>query len=224
MQEDQIELNYTQIGIDADGIVGVIQSIFGAFGFGPAQGSGIAEEKFASLLKVAYGIWEVYSIIALLVSLVLLYGIIYARIRLNELGAKYHHRLHEEEEKYRRLFERHESNGKLAQIEHHVSSENPNDWRLAIIEADIMLEELLEHRGIPGTTIGERLKHMSHDTFHALDDAWAAHKVRNQIAHVGGDFILTKRIANETIARYKKAFDELSHHGHGSHGGGHGHH
>jgi hypothetical protein len=114
----------------------------------------------------------------------------------------------------------HESHGKLALIEGHASSDNPNDWRLAIIEADIMLEDLLEEHHIPGNTIGERLKHMSHSTLHSLDEAWSAHKVRNEIAHKGGDFILTKRIANETIAKYKKVFEELAHGGHGT-GGGH---
>lgn len=220
MPEDRIELEYNTIGIDTDGIVGIIQSIFGFFGYGPATGSGVGAERFSSFLQTVYGIWEVYSIIALAVSLLFLYGIIYARLRLGEIGAKYHHILHEEEEKYRQLHESHESHGKLDQIEHHVSSDNPNDWRLGVIEADIMLEELLEERGIPGATIGERLRHMSTETLHSLDDAWSAHKVRNQIAHMGGDFILTKRIANETITKYKKVFEELTHGGHGT-GGGH---
>lgn len=223
MPEDRIELEYTTVGIDTDGIVGVIQGIFSFFGYGPAAGTGAGAERVSSLTQTLYGAWEVYSVIALLVSLVFLYGIIYARIRLNEIGAKYHHILHEEEEKYRRLHESHESHGKLDQIEQHVSSDNPNDWRLGVIEADIMLEELLEERGIPGTTIGERLKHMSSETLRSLDDAWSAHKVRNQIAHAGGDFILTKRIAQETIARYKRVFDELAHGAHGTHDA-HGHH
>lgn len=220
MPEDHLTVELTQVGFNFDGLMSGVQAVFAFFGFGPVAGTGVAESRYDAILTTLYGWWEVYSIVALIVSAVLLYGIIYARIRLNELFQKYHERLHEEELKYKQLYEKHESHGKLALIERHVSSDNPNDWRLAIIEADIMLEELLEERGIPGTTIGERLKHMSTDTLRSLDDAWSAHKVRNQIAHAGGDFILTKRIAHETISHYKRVFDELTHGGHGT-GGGH---
>ena len=100
----------------------------------------------------------------------------------------------------------------------HSQSENPNDWRLAIIEADIMLEQALEVLGLHGHTIGEMLKSANRATFHALDDAWQAHKVRNEIAHQGSDYILTKRIVNETLMRYRRVFDEI-----GTNGGGGGH-
>ena len=42
-----------------------------------------------------------------------------------------------------------------------------------------------------------------------LDDAWQAHKVRNQIAHAGADFVLTQKITRETIMMYKRVFEEL---------------
>jgi uncharacterized membrane protein len=221
MQDDSIILSVPQVGFSSDGLIVAIQSIFAFFGFGPAAGTGVGTENFLGFSHMLYGWWQVYSVFALLLSAVLLYGIVYARIRTNELMEKHHHILHAEEEKYKRLYEKHESHGKLESIEHHASSDNPNDWRLGIIEADIMLEELLEERGIPGKTIGERLKHLNHETFHSLDEAWSAHKVRNEIAHTGGDFVLTKRVANETIAKYKKVFDELTHGGHGTDGGHH---
>ena len=42
-----------------------------------------------------------------------------------------------------------------------------------------------------------------------LNDAWEAHKVRNRIAHDGADFVLTKRMVDETINRYLRVFEEL---------------
>jgi uncharacterized membrane protein len=221
MPEDHLTVEYTQVGFSFDGLMSGIQALFAFFGFGPAYGTDAGAGNYDAILTTLYGWWQVYSIFALIISAVLLYGIIYARIRLNELGAKYHDILHAEEMKWKQLNVKHESHGKLALIEQHASSDNPNDWRLAIIEADIMLEELLEEHHIPGATIGERLKHMNHGTLRSLDDAWSAHKVRNEIAHKGGDFILTKRIAHETIAKYHKVFEELSGGGHGTGDGGH---
>jgi hypothetical protein len=42
--------------------------------------------------------------------------------------------------------------------------------------------------------------------------------VRNKIAHAGADFILTQKIARETIMQYERVFKEL---GVGEGGGGH---
>ena len=91
----------------------------------------------------------------------------------------------------------------------HIQSVNPNDWRLAIIEADIMLEEALDEIGLAGNTIGEKLKGASTQQLRSLDDAWKAHRVRNEIAHAGADFVLTQRIAQETINQYQRVFLEL---------------
>ncbi len=56
--------------------------------------------------------------------------------------------------------------------------------RQAIMQADIMLDHALQLHGLPGNTLGERLKaatdKLSRTT---LDTAWEAHKVRNQLAH-----------------------------------------
>ena len=91
----------------------------------------------------------------------------------------------------------------------HSGTNNPNDWKLAIIEADIMLGELLDAMGLGGTTIGEKLKSASPNSFKTLDQAWRAHRVRNEIAHAGSDFVLTKKAAQDTITQYKMVFEEF---------------
>jgi len=91
----------------------------------------------------------------------------------------------------------------------HTASDNPNDWKLAIIEADIILDEALKKAGFGGGSLGERLRSISPAQLPSLDDAWQAHKVRNQIAHGGADFILTKRLAEDTIKQYRRVFTDL---------------
>jgi len=89
-----------------------------------------------------------------------------------------------------------------------AASGNPSDWRAAIIEADIMLGELTERMLLPGFSVGDRLKMATRDRFQTLNDAWEAHKVRNEIAHSGSQFLLTQREARRAIALYGNVFRE----------------
>lgn len=89
-----------------------------------------------------------------------------------------------------------------------VASGNPSDWRAAILEADIMLDELTERMLLPGFSVGDRLKVATRDRFNTLDDAWEAHKVRNEIAHTGSQYLLTQREARRIIALFGNVFRE----------------
>lgn len=100
-------------------------------------------------------------------------------------------------------------NKKWESILSHIESENPSDWKLAILEADIMLEELLDKLGYHGETIGEKLKSVEKSDFTTLDLAWEAHKIRNSIAHEGTDFLLNQREAKRVIDLYREVFEEF---------------
>lgn len=89
-------------------------------------------------------------------------------------------------------------------------SANQSDWKLAILEADIMLYEVLNKSGFKGFSIGEILKFTDKSKLATLDNAWTAHKVRNEIAHQGLDYVLTRQKVEEAIANYEKVFEELN--------------
>jgi hypothetical protein len=89
-------------------------------------------------------------------------------------------------------------------------SENQSDWRLAIIEADIILDELLEKLQLPGDTMGEKLKAVEKSDFTTIDYAWEAHKARNMIAHEGSDFLINQREIRRIISLYEAVFKEFS--------------
>lgn len=92
----------------------------------------------------------------------------------------------------------------------HINSENPAEWKLAILEADNMLDEILEDQGYVGETVAEKLKVMTPSRIASYEDIWEAHKVRNQIAHGGAiDMELTKKTARDTIAKFENAFKDL---------------
>lgn len=88
-------------------------------------------------------------------------------------------------------------------------SENPSDWRLAIIEADIYLDRVLDNRGFHGDTIGDKLKQMTTGDLGSLSLAWEAHKVRNRIAHEGSAFTLTQPEARRVLSYYEIVFRDL---------------
>ncbi|PIP73139.1 MAG: hypothetical protein COW88_02965 [Candidatus Lloydbacteria bacterium CG22_combo_CG10-13_8_21_14_all_47_15] len=90
-----------------------------------------------------------------------------------------------------------------------ADSENPSDWKLAILEADIILDEMVVKIGYQGENLGERLKNVEISDFTTLPSAWEAHKVRNRIAHEGDQFVLTGRDTRRVIGLYEKVFSEF---------------
>ena len=102
-----------------------------------------------------------------------------------------------------------EQQNRWKHIQDLIASYNQNDWRQAIIEADIILEEMLDRMGYKGVTIGDKLKTVERSDFITLDKAWSAHKIRNQIAHDGSGFKLTRELAEKTIKEYEEVFREF---------------
>ncbi len=94
-------------------------------------------------------------------------------------------------------------------IQEQVHSDNENAWRLAILEADIMLNELLDVLGYRGETMADKMKVVDRSRFHTIDLAWEAHSIRNQIAHQGSHKQLDSREARRTISLYQKVFEEF---------------
>ena len=100
-------------------------------------------------------------------------------------------------------------NKKWEKIVAYANSGNHADWRLAIIEADVMLEELLQTAGYLGGSVGEMLKSVDKNEFSSVDAAWEAHKVRNSVAHSSGGFQLNERETKRVIALFEQVFKEF---------------
>lgn len=153
--------------------------------------------------------WLIFTVLAYLVSILLLSIYVYASTRYKQLLELRQETVKERERIYDERFRTGQKNDRLSDVMTHIGSDNPNDWKLAIIEADIILDQALKSAGYGGGSLGERLKSISPNQLKSLDAAWNAHKVRNQIAHEGADFILTRRMAEETIKQYRMVFGEL---------------
>ena len=149
------------------------------------------------------------KILLLFLSLFFIAGIIYTTIKIFEIRRS-------EREKYQSMIvaEEPEDGGvrreRWQTIIKKMESENISDWKLAIIEADTILDEMVKKMGYPGENLGERLRHIEVSDFTSLQEAWEAHKVRNRIAHDSSDqFILTAREARRVIGLFEKVFREF---------------
>lgn len=91
---------------------------------------------------------------------------------------------------------------KWAKIEQ-VQKMGEAGWQVAIIQADKLLDQALKERGFAGETMGDRLK-----SSHAGDKVWAAHKIRNRIAHEA-DVKLNPVMVNQALRGFKQGLKNV---------------
>ena len=68
------------------------------------------------------------------------------------------------------------------EIEQSITRDNTAMYPMAILNADKLVDQALRDKGFPGKTMGERLK-STRGKLSRREDLWAAHKLRNRIAH-----------------------------------------
>ncbi|MDO8493443.1 MAG: hypothetical protein Q7S19_02780 [bacterium] len=152
-------------------------------------------------------IWIIIGIISILGSFIFFIWLLYSLYKLQKLRKK-------EEADFIAGFvvaanPKSEEAEEWQDILDHIDSENEAQWKLALIDADKILENLLRENGYGGVGVGESLKLAeTQGGIKSLQDAWQAHKTRNRIAHEPG-FVLTKREAKIAVESYKKVFEEL---------------
>lgn len=172
-------------------------------GTGVSAGSGGISA--GHLLTTFSSLWLLFTILVYLFSLAAIGVLVYATMRLYQTRQ-------EEAPKYATIPEEqeheHVEHDRWNHIMQLIESGQENDWRQAIIEADIMLDELLDRLGYQGESTGEKLRAVNPAHFHTLNNAWEAHRVRNEIAHQGSAYQLSEHLAHRTIANYEAVFRE----------------
>lgn len=160
-----------------------------------------------------------FNLIFFIFALFFIALIAYCAVRLFEIRAKerkhleheiveYGHRRAEREKKLQEG-EGLSKNETWRKVLTYLLSPNQSDWKLAIIEADSMLEILLNQLGFKGANLGDKLKTADRDKFHSLSSAWEVHTIRNRIAHEGSVFELSIHEAKRVIALYEQIFREF---------------
>lgn len=93
-------------------------------------------------------------------------------------------------------------------VQEHFWKGDENDLKIAVIEADKLLDEALREAAIRGSNPGERLKNVKRGQIENIDALWQAHRLRNQIAHEP-NFRLKRDSAERAIAIYEETLKNL---------------
>ena len=93
-------------------------------------------------------------------------------------------------------------------VQEHFYRGGENDLKVAILEADKLLNDALRETGIIGTQLGDRLKKANEGQIPNLNELWQAHKLRNQIAHEP-NFKLKRDLAERALGIYEVALRNL---------------
>ncbi|MBP6860138.1 MAG: hypothetical protein KBC38_01060 [Candidatus Pacebacteria bacterium] len=181
-----------------------IEGIFGAFYRFLVDLAGLSSGT--DWISLVTSIWIVVTVLAYLFSAGVIALLVYLSVRQHQIEL-------EEADKYDFLSKEEAEDttehSRWGHVQSLIESGSPSEWRQAIIEADIMLDDVLASYGYPGNSVGEKLKAGDPSRFRTLQDAWDAHKVRNDIAHQGSGYQLTEQMAHRTIAKYRNVFLEF---------------
>ena len=96
---------------------------------------------------------------------------------------------------------------KWQEIERMLDTPGQMSAKLAIFEADKLLDYALKALAMSGETLGERLKFAQYK-YPELREVWWAHKIRNQLAHEAS-FHLDPSVAKNALRTFKKALERL---------------
>jgi hypothetical protein len=158
------------------------------------------------IMQQIQSIISTMKVISTIISMIALFIGIYAFIRISEM-------MSEETKKVGLALnwdaERKQKNTRWERVDNYMTSLNPSDWKIAILESDNILDEIVERMGYKGETLGERMKAIEPSDFPYLEDAWNAHKFRNELAHKGMDVPLTRGDAERIINMYHRVFKGL---------------
>lgn len=92
-------------------------------------------------------------------------------------------------------------------IEQQLKRDELSSYHMSVLNADKLLDQALQEKGLSGKTMAERMKAMQ-GKWSSADNVWTAHKLRNRIAHEP-DVRLDYDGARRTLAAFKQALKDV---------------
>ncbi len=132
------------------------------------------------------------SVIFLLAAIILIGALLFALMTIGKRGSRL------DVEKYR---------SRWLAVEQTLVRENEASFHLAILNADKLVDQALKDHGLPGKTMGDRMK-VANKRFTHRNAVWDAHKLRNKIAHEP-DVRVSYDQARRALAGFKRALKDL---------------
>ncbi|MFH1551853.1 MAG: hypothetical protein ABIC36_03180 [bacterium] len=147
------------------------------------------------------------KIFSFIISLALLIAIIYLIIKLRK-SIKATLEMALESTSIASNLPKKEMDKKWESILEKLETKDENAYKMAVIEADNMVDNMLKATGYQGEDMGERLKQITSAQLANINELWEAHKVRNRLAHET-DFHLSHGQAKRAIEIYQRALENL---------------
>jgi len=95
-----------------------------------------------------------------------------------------------------------------AKITRRLDTGLESEYKLAVIEVDSVLDDILKKMGFAGQTLGERLEKLTSASLTNIEEVREAHKTRNNIVH-DPNYRLSLDDARKLIFIYEKALVDL---------------
>lgn len=92
-------------------------------------------------------------------------------------------------------------------IETRLKRDDANSHTVCVFEADKLLDQALRERGLPGKTMAERMKQCQGKWTNG-NGVWAAHKLRNKLAHEP-DVKIDYERARQALVAFKQGLKDI---------------
>jgi len=148
------------------------------------------------------------KVISALISVALVIGIIYSWFGIQKVSQINQHKRHEHFSLSRKNVSKNSRLEHWNTIVSMFQSQDETSWRMAIIDADAMLEDLITQIGFTGQTFGEKLKKMQQENIPWVQSVWDVHLLRNKLAHEGSRYLLSDREAYRVFKIYESIFQK----------------
>ena len=144
--------------------------------------------------------------IMILVTLALVFGFFYALYQ----AWRFHPEFHLEKEKAKKIStlrgvlmkERWQS------VVKRFSLGTSESMRIAIIEADALVDAALKDMDVPGEHLADRLSNLETEDIKSMNGIWQAHRMRNDLVHTPG-FALSPGDAKAMLDHYEAFLKEI---------------
>ena len=93
-------------------------------------------------------------------------------------------------------------------IKKKLESSSESEWKLAVTEAENLLDEILKRSGIVGESFGEKINNIKPDQLKNVADVKKVHEIRNSIMH-NPDYVLSLDEAKRVLEVYERALRNL---------------
>jgi hypothetical protein len=164
---------------------------------------------FASIMNIAWEIYDIVAVIFIIIDIVLVVGFFYVYRK----AWKFHPNYESKNGAGTTKVHRQTMHDIVMRERWHATMTKfalgtPEAARVAIIEADALVDAALKGMQIEGEHLADRLSNLESDEIKSMPRVWRAHRMRNDLVHTPG-FAVSPQGAERTMRDYEAFLKEI---------------